>query len=205
MFAKLKLFLEKIDKHRDDLLSPHIRKFWPRYILPNRLTILRIFLSVLIIGGLLMGVRDRLLLVLIFIIGALSDLFDGSVARVLNTESRLGAVLDSLADKMLVFPIVVFILFRNYAWLLLFLMIPEIISGLMTIYYRTKRKVISVNIFGKTKMMISCIALALILIFDFPENPSSFPIALMILSATFACLSIVLNLRIIKAKGLKTL
>lgn len=201
MFLQLKSFLEKIDYHRDNLLFPSIKRFWPRYILPNHLTILRIVLALLIICLLIIGVHDRLLLALVFIVGALLDLFDGSVARALKKETRAGAILDTIADKILVLPIVVFILFKTYVGLLLFLMIPEIISGLMTLYYRTKRKIVAVNIFGKTKMVIACVALSVIIIFDFPDNPSNFPIILLFTAAIFACLSVVLNLIIVKTKN----
>jgi len=205
MFLGLKSFLEKIDHYRDRLLFPGIKKFWPRFILPNHLTILRIVLAFLIICLLALGIHDRLLLAYIFIVGALLDMFDGSVARALNKETRIGAVLDSAADKFLVLPIVAFILFKDYVWLLLFLMIPEIISGMMTLYYRTRRRIITVNIFGKTKMVLACVALALIILFDFPDNPSQLPIALLFAAATFASLSVILNLIVVKTKNVKTL
>lgn len=198
MFFQLKSFLEKIDYYRDQLLFMFIKKFWPRYIWPNHLTILRIILSIVIVFLLVIGFRDRLWLVSLFIIGALLDMLDGSVARALKRETKIGALLDSIADRMLLLPIGVFILFKNYVWLLLFLMIPEIISGIMIVYYRTKNRIITATIFGKTKMVIECVALSVIILFDFPDTPSSFPIILLYFAVVFAFLNIVLNINALK-------
>jgi len=125
---------------------------------------------------------------------------DGSVARALKRETKIGALLDSMADRMLLLPIGVFILFKNYVWLLLFLMIPEIITGIMILYCRTKNKIITATIFGKTKMVIECVALSVIILFDFPDTPSSFPIILLYFAVAFAFLNVVLNIKVLKSK-----
>ncbi|MBU0514846.1 MAG: CDP-alcohol phosphatidyltransferase family protein [Proteobacteria bacterium] len=46
-------------------------------------------------------------------VAGLTDFFDGLVARALNQESRLGALLDPIADKILIGVIVVCLLLRN--------------------------------------------------------------------------------------------
>ena len=67
--------------------------------IPNSLTILRILLIPSYIGLLVYGKFDQALIVLL--VAGLTDALDGAIARMKNQYTRLGAVLDPLADKML--------------------------------------------------------------------------------------------------------
>jgi cardiolipin synthase len=67
--------------------------------IPNSLTILRILLIPFYIGLLVYGRFGQALIVLI--VAGLTDALDGAIARVKNQHTRLGAVLDPLADKLL--------------------------------------------------------------------------------------------------------
>jgi cardiolipin synthase len=67
--------------------------------IPNSLTILRILLIPCYIGLLVYGRFDEALIVLL--VAGLTDALDGAIARMKNQYTRLGAVLDPLADKML--------------------------------------------------------------------------------------------------------
>ena len=67
--------------------------------IPNSLTILRILLIPCYVGLLVYGRFDEALIVLL--VAGLTDALDGAVARMKNQYTRLGAVLDPLADKML--------------------------------------------------------------------------------------------------------
>jgi cardiolipin synthase (CMP-forming) len=67
--------------------------------IPNSLTILRILLIPCYIGLLVYGRFDQALIVLL--IAGLTDALDGAIARIKNQHTRLGAVLDPLADKLL--------------------------------------------------------------------------------------------------------
>jgi cardiolipin synthase len=66
---------------------------------PNSLTILRILLIPVYVGLLVYEQYDYALIVL-FVAG-LTDGLDGTIARVANQRTQLGAVLDPLADKLL--------------------------------------------------------------------------------------------------------
>ncbi|MFA5878537.1 MAG: CDP-alcohol phosphatidyltransferase family protein [Candidatus Staskawiczbacteria bacterium] len=202
MLQKLKNFLENIDHHRDQFLFPFILKYWPRFIVPNHLTILRIILAILIITLLLLGFTHLFWLVVIFCTAALLDLFDGSVARALDKKTQIGAVLDSLADKVLILPIAIFILAKDHIWLLVLLILPEVIAGLLVIYHQRKKKEVKVNIFGKTKMVLESFGFGIIILFDFPGAVSRLPLVLLYAGVIFAFLSSTLN--IITAKNAKT-
>ena len=66
---------------------------------PNRITLLRIFLIPFFIGALIYGHLDRALW--IFAGAVLTDAVDGYLARTYSQQTRLGGVLDPLADKLL--------------------------------------------------------------------------------------------------------
>lgn len=71
--------------------------------LPNMLTIGRIAAIPVIIA--LLFVDGRLapwIACIIFTIAAITDILDGYLARMMKTESRLGQLLDPIADKLLV-------------------------------------------------------------------------------------------------------
>jgi CDP-diacylglycerol--glycerol-3-phosphate 3-phosphatidyltransferase len=71
--------------------------------LPNALTVLRIFLVPVLVVVLLTRTPDAWLLlgVAIFGLGVLTDYLDGYFARRRNQVTRLGTLLDPLADKLL--------------------------------------------------------------------------------------------------------
>jgi len=67
--------------------------------IPNLITILRIILVPIFV---IYIISDRALgALIIFIIASISDALDGLLARVFHQKSSLGAVLDPLADKIL--------------------------------------------------------------------------------------------------------
>ncbi|MFH1594477.1 MAG: CDP-alcohol phosphatidyltransferase family protein [Candidatus Omnitrophota bacterium] len=68
--------------------------------LANRITILRILLIPFFITAILYSRFEYALL--IFIVAALSDGVDGYIARATKQRSRLGKILDPIADKLLI-------------------------------------------------------------------------------------------------------
>lgn len=77
----------------------------PGYIatLPNKLTIAR--MAVIPVLLLLYPLDLQFLNIfcaIVFAVAAATDFFDGYIARRYNTESRLGAILDPIADKILI-------------------------------------------------------------------------------------------------------
>ncbi|MCA1838133.1 MAG: CDP-alcohol phosphatidyltransferase family protein, partial [Actinobacteria bacterium] len=71
----------------------------PPMNIPNSLTILRILLIPVFVGLLVYEEYSYALIVLL--IAALTDALDGTIARVANQRTPLGAILDPLADKLL--------------------------------------------------------------------------------------------------------
>ncbi|MEZ5938850.1 MAG: CDP-diacylglycerol--glycerol-3-phosphate 3-phosphatidyltransferase [Hyphomonadaceae bacterium] len=81
--------------------------------LANLLTLVRLLLAPVVAWALLAAADDpnqgwAVLAAILFVTAALTDLFDGMAARAFNGESKLGRVLDPIADKALVgLPLVV--------------------------------------------------------------------------------------------------
>ncbi len=67
--------------------------------IPNILTVLRILITPLFVIFLIRKMHAHALLV--FILAGVSDGLDGLIARMLNQRSELGALLDPIADKLL--------------------------------------------------------------------------------------------------------
>ena len=78
------------------------------YTVPNIITFIRIFLIPIILY-LLFSENPNIVLIagLLFIVSSVSDYFDGYLARTLNQSSKLGTLLDPIADKLLVASVIV--------------------------------------------------------------------------------------------------
>lgn len=190
----LKLLLEKLDKKRDQALFVFIKKCWPRWLAPNYLTYVRLIIGVLLFILLFYyGVENKALIISLFVIGVLTDLFDGSVARCLNMETKFGAIIDPAADRIIILPIAIYSLINNYHWLLLALLILEIINGLASTYAITKDIEDAPNVFAKTKMVIQSVAFGLILVV-WPQTPGLIIVDALWLSAIFFIIAIFLKI-----------
>ena len=71
------------------------------YTIPNIITFIRIFLIPIILY-LLFSENPNIVLIagLLFIVSSISDYFDGYLARTLNQSSKLGTLLDPIADQL---------------------------------------------------------------------------------------------------------
>jgi len=87
------------------------------YTLANVLTLSRLLLAPVVM---LLYVRGELMLALgVYAVAAITDMFDGLAARLLHQHSRVGEILDPIADKLLAFCILVALVTagRLPAWL----------------------------------------------------------------------------------------
>lgn len=183
-------FLENLDSYRDKALLLFIKPYWPRIITPNHVTYVRVLIGIILIILLFfLGIKDKTLIVTLFIIGLLTDFIDGPIARGTNRVTELGAMLDSTADRLIIIPIAVYSLMSSHKWLLLTLIIVEIANGLSSIYYKSKEVYLESNIFGKIKMAIMSVALIGIL-FIWPNRLPLFLLYVLLATIPFSFLSI---------------
>ena len=138
--------------------------------LANILTILRIVLVVPII--LLLSFPSAItcwLAELVFICAALTDYFDGHIARKSNLVSNFGKFMDPLADKILICSVFIMLveLSRIPAWIVIVIMCREFaVTGLRGIAMNDG-VVIAADKFGKAKTVMQICAL-IPLIIDAP-------------------------------------
>lgn len=88
----------------------------------NFLSSFRIFAAFAIIGTLMSGMYKTT--VILFLLAALSDFFDGYLARKYNACTKTGIVLDSIADKFLVVNSFILLCIMMPVW---FIVIPIIL------------------------------------------------------------------------------
>lgn len=204
ILEKVKSFLEKIDHYRDQLLFLFIKPYWPRKISPNQITYVRVAIGMVLFALLFVfRIEDKFLIISLFCLGALTDLFDGSVARGLNRVTDFGSMLDPVADRILIIPIAVYSLLENHKWLLLCMLFIETIGALFALFQKSKEVFVGANIFGKTKMVLVSIVFVAILVV-WPEEPDVFFISTLWISLIFAILSIFARLIELTSKGLIT-
>jgi len=89
-------------------MSIRLRDF---YLAPNLLSLGRIFAIPVIIAFLYF--QWNLWALAVFIMTGLSDYADGWVARKFKAESKLGMLLDPLADKLIILSIMIMLLWQN--------------------------------------------------------------------------------------------
>jgi CDP-diacylglycerol--glycerol-3-phosphate 3-phosphatidyltransferase/cardiolipin synthase len=141
--------------------------------LPNLLTWLRILLIPLIIGVFYLPARwlsdqdANLLATVFFVVAAITDWFDGYLARKLNQTSAFGEFLDPVADKLMVVAalIVLVDLGRTSPLVALIIIGREIAVSALREWMAKAGKAgsVAVSFVGKLKTAFQMIAIALLL------------------------------------------
>ena len=90
--------------------------------LPNYITSIRLIFTIPLI--IFLETNNILFVWIIILFGGITDYLDGYIARKTNTESSLGALLDLLADKLLVCLVLLWLVFLSNS---LYLIFPTII------------------------------------------------------------------------------
>ena len=152
--------------------------------LPNKLTISRVVMAVLIIIILLGGdytaslfgfeipklfVNEEMVVDLkyiiagfLFIIASLTDFLDGYIARKYNLITKLGKILDPMADKLLQFSALVGLWVMNIIpfWITLIFFLKEVFMGLGALkLLKNKDVVVPSKWFGKLSTVFFFIAI----------------------------------------------
>jgi CDP-diacylglycerol--glycerol-3-phosphate 3-phosphatidyltransferase len=137
--------------------------------LPNALTLLRIFLVPFLVVVLLTKFTAREYVGLaIFLVAAITDFLDGWVARRRNQTTRLGALLDPIADKLLMSSAFISLVEMDPhhvpAWMVVIIIGREFaVSGLRSIAAQ-QGVTIAASPLGKGKMVSQVIAISLLIL-----------------------------------------
>ena len=123
-----------------------------------------------------------IILLVVFVIVALTDLVDGKLARARNEVTTLGKFLDPIADKLLVNTMLIFLatlpIVAKYnvtsfkvgisVWCAALMIARDIVVDSLRLIAANKKVVIAANIFGKVKTVFQMIAIGVVLANDFP-------------------------------------
>lgn len=136
--------------------------------IPNWLSFIRIALipvfAVLFVQG------HQLVAVIVMICAALTDLFDGKIARKFNQVSNLGKLLDPIADKLSQMAIVIVLLYTYWEnpikYLFFFFIVKEVLMLLGGALLLSKgMRPTAAEIWGKVATNVFYIAMIIILAF----------------------------------------
>lgn len=148
--------------------------------LPNSLTLLRIFIVPILVVVLLtpfseswFGLPRHLLGVALFLGAALTDFLDGHFARSRNQVTRLGQLLDPIADKLLISAALISLVENQLApaWAVVIIIGREFaVTGLRSIA-AADGVVISASKMGKFKMLAQVVTVALLIVSSVAGRP----------------------------------
>lgn len=157
--------------------------------LPNKLTILRIILSVVIIGLLLfpldaVGISIPKLFInetlvvdvkyliagVLFIIASITDFLDGYIARKYNLVTDLGKMLDAIADKMLVNSVLIILAANGFIHPIIPVVIVfrDSVVNTIKMIAGNKGKVVAAIKSGKLKTACLMVGIILTLFYNLP-------------------------------------
>ncbi len=145
--------------------------------LPNQLTILRILLTPIFVA---LFISERLILkqvsVLVFAIAALTDWYDGWVARKLGKVTRWGIFLDPLADKVLTSAAFIAFAWLGLVqwWMVWVIVVRDISITLLRSFSELRGRTLRTNISAKVKtftqmVFIYAVLLAVVLRNTIPQ------------------------------------
>ncbi|MBE6769785.1 MAG: CDP-diacylglycerol--glycerol-3-phosphate 3-phosphatidyltransferase [Ruminococcaceae bacterium] len=134
--------------------------------LPNKLTVARIIATPVFLLFMMLDFKGHYVVALvIFIAAALTDLFDGKIARKRGIVTDFGKFLDPVADKMLT--TAAFLAFLNekdgffgMVWIVFIVLLREfLVTSVRLVAASSGGKVIAANIWGKAKTVSQMVAI----------------------------------------------
>ncbi len=146
--------------------------------LPNRLTVSRVVLALVLIFVLpLEGIAAKIAALLIFAAASFTDFLDGTIARKTGTITPFGSFLDPIADKALTFS--AFCAFIELgiipAWMVVLILVRDLsVTGLRLLMRKDPKKA-SAGKSGKHKTVIQFTAILLILVYLILRETSFWP------------------------------
>ena len=157
--------------------------------LPNKITMTRIVLSILIliillfpwyqvgfnfpelvIKGKIIVDTKYLICGVLFVIASLSDFFDGYLARKYKIVTDFGKVMDAIADKILVNGLLVILACNGFISVLVPVVVitRDTFTDALKAASSKKGKVIGASFAGKTKTMVMMIGITLVMFYNLP-------------------------------------
>jgi len=138
--------------------------------IPNILTIGRIIIvPIFVLSFFIPGIVGDLVPFFLFVLASFTDFLDGLLARLYKEESKLGELLDPIADKILVATALVLLvmngIIKNYEVIAAIVILTReiLISGLREFLAKRKEKSVPVSNLSKFKTFIQMLSIAMLL------------------------------------------
>lgn len=125
-----------------------------------------------------------------------TDVADGYIARRFHQISRLGRILDPLADKLMTFVVIICITVSGVipVWAVVVFFLKEITMGLGALFlYRRVKDVMAANVLGKISTGVFFAVCALLVLF--PDIPRPWAVGMISLALGLAVLALALYVK----------
>lgn len=133
-----------------DHVLKYVLPIIPRRVKPNHLTFIRLIFSPVLMLALVLEMYETGLI--LFIVLAITDMLDGSMARIRNQITDWGKIWDPIADKLLIGTVVVVLLLKINLVLTVFLLAFEIAFITGGTIMKMNHIDVQANVWGKIKM-----------------------------------------------------
>jgi cardiolipin synthase len=160
---------ERLNRNRrlslPDRVFAALFDWWlPKSVYPNHVTIVRfLVIPVLLI---VVAMEWYSIAVPLFILLGLTDVMDGSLARVRGQISEWGIVFDSVCDKAFIMSVALVIVMRQFGIGIILLLLAAEGAVVLNAWFRYRRGILRpANGWGKTKMVSEVVGLSALLVF----------------------------------------
>ena len=140
----------------------------------NKLTLIRVALVPVFIAFFYINIPYwQYIAALVFVAAALTDLFDGQIARKRGIVTNFGKLVDPIADKLLVCSALIMLLARFnfegwlgglYAVLVIIMVGREFVISGLRLLAAAGGKVLAADMFGKAKTVVQIVAVVTVLL-----------------------------------------
>lgn len=106
----------------------------------------------------------------IFVIASVTDYLDGQIARKEKKISDYGAIMDAIADKVLVNGVLIVLAYQGFISVLIpvIIVLRDTIVDALRIGAASKKMIVKANKWGKVKTMTMLIGISLMLFYNLP-------------------------------------
>ena len=176
---------------------------------PNILTMTRIAFTPIIVLLFLLSIPNGVGVFValgLYVLGCLTDLFDGKIARKYNLVSDFGKFMDQIADKFITTTAMILVLFSGvtYGWIsilmILIVVLRDILISGIRMFAASKNYVIPADIYGKVKSFFLDAGAMILMLYvglrevatcEFVDYTKYFGLAIMIVGVVLSIISCV--------------
>lgn len=137
------------------------------WTIPNALGLFRLAATPVLVALVLLHFPGAgLLAFALFVPAAVSDIFDGLIARARGQVSTFGVFLDLTADKVLVAGLLIALVPSGLApaWLVIVLLVRELVVGGVRQMAASEQVVVAAQTLGKSKTLVNLVAIGILLL-----------------------------------------